>query len=478
MSIIIKGGSSGNLADVDTDKNLAVKTTLDEPKAGFAGMSSEVDSGKATGTRLCRSPEVNDDYAHRVATDYLMFEEKFVGAALNRGLWYTDRATMTVAVNVSFVTLNNNGSLASGARAQIRSYPLTPTLGTNSTYIQFRVKTENGYVANKCFEIGLGFAAGTSDPTDGVFFRWTKAGELFVVCNNNGSEESHQITSLADNETNYFCIVLSQENVEYWINNVLQWSLETPYGANRPVRSASLPIYARAYNSGNPPLAPKLMVSDIQVFQGGSDMDAPIAHQMARCGGQANQGQTGFTVLGTQSNVTNSMTVASATLSNNALPAGGYDGSKLGGYYQFAAVAGSDTDLIMFAYQVPPGSAAGQAKALYVTDISISAMNLGANVAVTPTILEWTLGFGSSSVDLATVDGDTTKAPRLLPLDSQTFIVGAAQGTRAPTILRNMDSPVVVFPGQYLHVILKIPVSTATVNQVIRGQVSINGYWW
>lgn len=478
MSLIIKGGTSGILADVDTWKNLQVNLPLTSDQAGFASMLSEVDAGDVTGSRLMIEPEANSDFCLRVAQDWLTFEEKFVGTGLNTGLWYQNLSGMTVAVASAFVTLNNGGSVTSGQYAQIRSYPLTPTLGTASTYLQFRAQTVNASVANKVMELGAAYASGVSDPTDGVFFRWTSAGELRGVLNNNGSEVTTGPISLpADDETHFYLITLTQDEVQFWIDNVLQGSISTPSGANRPVRSASLPIFARVYNSGTPALAAKLLISDIQMFQGGPQMGISLQTQMVSTGGQANQGQTGFATLGTQSNITNSMTVSSATLSNTAAPSGGYTGTTLGGRFQFAAPAGATTDYIVFGFRVPAGAAGGQAKALYVTDVRIDTVNLGAAVAGTPTVLVWTLGFGSSAISLATTDGATTKAPRRVPLGIQSFLVGAAVGEQATPIDVSFGSPIVVWPGQFLHVVVQVPVGTATSGQLINGLVMINGFW-
>lgn len=70
------------------------------------------------------------------------------------------------------------------------------------------------------------------------------------------------------------------------------------------------------------------------------------------------------------------------------------------------------------------------------------------------------------------------RAPRRITLGTQAFPVGAAIGADAgKRIDVNLDAPVVVEPGTFLHVILKMPVGTATASQIIRGVVGINAYW-
>jgi hypothetical protein len=236
-------------------------------------------------------------------------------------------------------------------------------------------------------------------------------------------------------------------------------------------------MFFRVRNIGVTTVAARLLVSDVQMFQGGPDMGADLSQQMTAIGGQSNQGQTGFAALGTQSNITNSMAVTSGTLSNTAAPTGGYTGTTLGGRFQFAALAGAATDLIVFAYQVPTATAGGGAKSLFVTDLMISTVNLGAAVAITPTVLAWTLGFGSSAVSLATADGDTTKAPRRVPLGIQSFLVAAGVGQMADPISMSFASPIVVWPGQFVHIIVQVPVGTATGGQLVNGMVLVNGFW-
>lgn len=101
-----------------------------------------------------------------------------------------------------------------------------------------------------------------------------------------------------------------------------------------------------------------------------------------------------------------------------------------------------------------------------------------AAVATTPTVLQWALGVGSTAVSLATTEAAAARAPRRITLGTQAFPVGAAIGADAgKRIDVNLDAPVVVEPGTFLHIILKMPVGTATASQIIRGVVGINAYW-
>ena len=182
---------------------------------------------------------------------------------------------------------------------------------------------------------------------------------------------------------------------------------------------------------------------------------------------------TGATA-GQTANFTNSTAPVSATLSNTAA---GY--TTLGGKFQFAAVVGAVTDYALFAYQVPAASVVGGNKNLVIRGIRIDTYNTGAAVATTGTVLEWGVGVGATAVSLATADSATagTRATRRIPLGVQSFAVGAAIGAVANVIDVNLDAPLYVEAGTFVHIILQMPIATATASQIIRGTVFINGYF-
>jgi len=76
--------------------------------------------------------------------------------------------------------------------------------------------------------------------------------------------------------------------------------------------------------------------------------------------------------------------------------------------------------------------------------------------------LQWSIGVGSTAVSLATADGAGSKARAVVPLGVQSLPVGAAIGASANRIDINLDAPLVAEPGTFVHVILKMPVATAT----------------
>lgn len=172
---------------------------------------------------------------------------------------------------------------------------------------------------------------------------------------------------------------------------------------------------------------------------------------------------TAFTQL---SNYANSTAPVSASLSNTAA---GY--TTLGGQWQFAAVAGAETDYALFAQQIP------SPYTFYCTGIRIDGINTGAAVATTSTVLQWSAAFNSSAVSLAT---GGSYPPMVAPLGYMCWTVaGGAIGNppSEPSIFWQPGTPVAVQPGRFIHIIVKCPIGTATASQILRGSVAIDGWF-
>jgi len=91
-------------------------------------------------------------------------------------------------------------------------------------------------------------------------------------------------------------------------------------------------------------------------------------------------------------------------------------------------------------------------------------------VATTATTLQFSLAFGHSAVSLATAEAATTKAPRRVALGMMTWPVGAAIGAQPQTGALTVDfgdAPIYVNPGEFVQLVGKFLVGTATASQVI-----------
>lgn len=481
MSVVIRGGTSGLTSDVvagEAGSNgsvVSVESTL--ARAGFAGGLGIVDQGAVVTGGIRREIDVSSDFRQRVGLDTILWQDVFQYTTINAGAYSVITSTMTITQANGLLNLNAGAATATGNHVVLRTYRTFPLISAGPTYLYFSAIGINQTATNAQCDVGLGYATTTVTPTDGVFFRWALDGTLRGILNNNGVEtQTAALTKISDNERGEYLIVLNDENVEFWIDGVLRATLTavTTYTGHGVVQSSALPFVARLFNSGTASAAKRIGISECNVSLGDLNTTRLWAAQMS--GMEQNSLQSPAGAASSQlANYANSAAPVSATLSNTAA---GY--TTLGGQFQFAAVAGAETDYALFAYQVPAGSVTQPGKNLVVRGVWIDTINTGAAVATTATTLQWAIAFGSTAVSLATADSLTagTRAPRRLTLGTQWFPVGAVVGADSgKRIDVNLDAPVVVAAGTFLHVILKMPVGTATASQVIRGVVGVNGYF-
>jgi hypothetical protein len=172
--------------------------------------------------------------------------------------------------------------------------------------------------------------------------------------------------------------------------------------------------------------------------------------------------------MGTLATYTNSMAVTAAAPSNTALTANLPGG--LGGQGSVTAAAAAATDGIWGSYQIPAGTANVQGRRCIIRGIRVDAVNIGAAVATTATTILFSLGYGNTAVSLATAEGAAAKASRRLPLGYMTWPVGAAIGQapqHGPIEIDLGDAPIFVNPGEFVQLVGKFIVGTATGSQVI-----------
>lgn len=473
MSIETKG-YSGNILDVNAQREALVALTLDAQKAGIAAAGAVVHSGGTGAERLVREADASPDYRLRVGLDTPLWNDVFNHTQMNLSKYKCVTSTMTAALAGGGLTLNNGNSVAAAAVANIRTYRTFPLFLSYAVYTDIELLFTQDPTIDNVNEFGMFYASGTATPTDGVFFRLAASGALLGVINNNGSE----VTVTLDYDVNanvaaHGLIVTHNDRAEFWIDDVLYGAIDTPNTLGSPSRSMSLPLAFRSYNAGGTAVAQQMKILSASVSMADMNMLRLWPTVMAGMGNSAVK-QPDSVAAGQTANYANTAAPASATLSNTAA---GY--TTLGGQFQFAAVAGAETDYALFAFQVPDGSAAVPGKTLMVRGIRIESFNMGAAVATTPTLLQWGVGFGSTAVSLATADSATagTRAPRRITMGVQSLPIGAVVGYAASPVDINFDAPEIVEPGTFIHIILKIPVGTATASQIVRGVALINGYF-
>lgn len=480
MSVVIRGGASGSLADAKAGNNgdfaLVVSNEATVERAGHVLLAAEVDEGQYVNGGIRREADMSDDYRLRVGTDTVFWQDVFQYTTINAGAYQVVTLTMTITQASGFLNLNAGASTTSGQYVNLRTYRTFPMFGTYPLYVEFDAQGVNQTATNAVAEIGAGYAGTNAAPTDGAFFRWASDGTLRgVVVNNSVEALSSAIATAADNETHNYLVVINENTVEFWIDNELRAIVSPAITTSgfRVLQSNAQPFLARLHNPGTASAAKRINIANVNVSVGDMVTSRLWATQMAGNELSAHQSPPGAASTQT-AQWANSAAPASATLSNTAA---GY--TTLGGIYQFAAVAGAETDYALFAYQVPAGSVTQPGKNLVIRGVRIETFNSGAAVATTAHTFMWALGVGSTAVSLATADSLTagTRAPRRIALGTQFLPVGAVIGQTTSAIDVNLDAPLLVAAGTFVHIILRMPVATATASQVIRGIVTVNGYF-
>ena len=468
MALIETGDSSTGVANVDSNYNLKVALPSVKDQAGYVGIAGFADDAGnvripigASSQGLLGTGSVQVD-----------FEQGFSASAISPSVWSQVLGAMSVGVSNNTVTLNSANSAGAGAVARLVSYRQVKTPRGSDRIIAWRMMLPN-LVTGAVTEIGAFAATGIASPTSGSFFRYGSDGTLRGVSVSVSGTESTTgvIPTPSLNVAHDYVIWIMSKSIVFQIDDVVVGSIPLGNTAPSPVASESSPFCARLYNASGTTTAQQVYLHRcVGALYGGTyGYDRQF---LAALGGDI--GYQGVVGAGTGylANWANSAAPVAATLSNTAA---GY--TSLGGQFQFTAVSGSETDYALFAFQVPAQTATNQGRTLVVHGINISTFNMGAAVATTPTLLQWGIAYDGTAVSLATADGASTKAPRRVPLGCQSLPVGLAVGGNVPDLRVDFRQPLAVNAGNFLHVILKIPVGTATASQIVRGVVTINATW-
>ena len=475
MAIIIKDGSSGNLAGVDSNTNVKVNLPTTQTQAGFATIVTQQDAGTYTGARNIVTPETSFNNRLKVGLCTPLFNEYFQGANLNSAQWNSNVTTMTVTTAGGFLNLNAGASTASGAVARVQSSRQVPFQSIGVLSIEMLIQLAFTPVANNITEWGVGYATGTTIATDGIYFRLNSAGNLECVVNNNGSETISTVLSSTFSwlaNTTYHCkLVVSDDIVAFWVNGQFLTTIARGSAAGLPSASSQLPLLFRTYNTASTSNAQQLKIASAEAYFGDTNTSKPWPHIMAGAGLMAYQGQTGGT-MGTTANYANSAN-PTATLPTNTTAA---LGSGLGGQFWSLFTLAVNTDGIISSYQNPVGTAALPAKTLYITGVTITSYVQTVLVGG-PAILQWCLAFGHTSVSLATTESATSKAPRRIGLGNQVVTAAQAVSTLIPNdIVRQFASPIVINPGEFIQAVYKV-IGTVGTGGTIAHNITFDGYW-
>ena len=475
----IEGNLSGNVAEVDSNHNLNVVTPITEDEAGFVTLSAEVDDGYITGTRSVKALEATNDYRLRVGIDTPTFNEIFASTTLNTSIWTTPVSSMTAAITAGWMVLNSGSSVTSGHHAQLRTWRTFPILGTFGIYFECVCSITQSPQTNNVIEWGAAFATGTSAPTDGAFFRVAADQTFKCVLSYGGTEQVSSdlnfSTLIGTNTSRHFIITVTDDSVDYWIDDQKVATILRATTGPYSVQSGSLPMLFRIYNSGTVATAQQLKIGQVTVTIADASTGKPWSHVMAGAGQMAYQGCSGQTVGQTaQLGISANPSAATPTATTAALGAG------LGGVF-IANITGLavTTDYIISSFLNPAATAAVPGRTLYITGLKFDSVNMGATNLTTPLTYMVGAHIGSTNVNPATTESATAKSSRRIPLGIQTVAVNAVVGTVAsPSISVDFSqSPIAVNSGEYIQTYLRFITYTSTASQALWCYITVVGYW-
>ena len=480
MANTIKSGSSSVLQDIDS-VSLAGRTSI-YGKDGARVSKKQRDNILDTQEFLLISGK-NDSYATAIRTDrkgnlltgnYIPeLIENFEGVVTNVQKWTQTSTSFVPAQSTASGYIFNSTTLTTINAVHILQsqrvfykFPRVP--------IQVKTRLRANIPTNSTFDIGLGFpTANTLIIPNGVAIRcvnglWTAAitsngAELVAVNINDYATGLIQFSTVNTNSEFYVVdFIIDDDNMAITIQNtqtgimVGYAQLPVPLSALKMFAASALPKYIRLYNAATAPsTAPNVTIGETQTLSLDMNINMDASQIAGNLGMTA--GRNPFT--GAQlENHANSTAPTSATLSNTVA---GY--TTLGGKFQFVAPVGALTDFALFGFQVPAGSK------FLCEGVRVVSYNTGASVATTATVLEWAMGFNSSAVSLGTANIIRRQ------VGVQSFAVGAGIGTTATDVDTVFTTPEVSESGRFLTVIINIPIGTATVGQLIRGQIRIKG---
>lgn len=472
-------GPSGNVVEVNLDKEIQVALSKILTGAGYAVMIGESDDGTVTGSASRAPFEVSADYRMRAGIDTLALSEQFLGTAINTTLWSAPTTGMSITVANGLATLNAASSIVAGNVAAITSKRAYPKWGSFTTWLEMNTQFSRLPTAGNVCEWGNFIASGVAAPTDGAFFRYNALGEFYAVLTYNGTE---QLSALLDagalvgvNTTRAFLVGLHNTSVTFWIDDVKVAEFPLPPAGAAMNSAGELPVSFRNYNAATAPTdAQQMKLGEVNLTLGEYHGTKRHDHIMAGMGGICAQGQTGGT-LGSTSNITNAVggALPAAVLPTNATAA---LGTGLGGFFHELATAVANTDVIISSYQVPVVATNANNKMLYITGVHIESF-VDAPLTGGGYNALMQLCFGSTAVSLATTETVTTNAPRRKSLGNQLVPAAATALTVLNTIDRKFDTPIPVFPGQFIQVVKRIIGTAATGTGSIVHAIDFDGYW-
>lgn len=485
MSVSLIGKDGTNIATVTNGVPVFTGDANASPAGvGAVRMFSEVDPGSVTGNTYLISPETTGDYRLRSVNDTILDSEVFCYANQNTGKHSYVATTMAMALASNALVTNSGNITTVNTAAAFRTQQYFELCGSqNSTYVMTEAALSAALTTNTTIDFGMFLQSGTSPyaPSDGAYFRVTSAGFQGVI-NFNGVETTTSVFAFTHtiNQAYAFTIVLTTDKAEFWIDDVLYGTLNTQASNGAPFASQTIPYQIRHAIGGTAAgaaLSLRVFTYSIQV---NDQVNLPYEH-IATMRGGSTQVQQGATTGGQLTTYATGAEPAAVTLTANTAPAT----NTLGGVFLLpAAITPAASDYPLFAWQNPAGTAAIPGRVFLCTGVIIGELSVTTALTGGPLLFQWAIGYGSTAASLATTEsttftaGGTTKIARKIPLGAQGLAAASAVGVVAPGFQRLFDAaPLPINPGEFLHIILRIPGGTATTAGAPRGSVAVLGYF-
>jgi hypothetical protein len=490
MGLQVEGFAVANGMNVDAANNARVNT----PGYNSAGVAvgggdingpavfSEVDSGTITAARRVLSPEVDDDYRFRVATDTMLDEYAFLDVVQNTAKFKHDFLTLTATASAAGLLCNSGAITTTTTGMTFGTFAMFPCGGTQSliTCQEFAMSAQPS--ANQVFDIGP-FQRGAANPflpLDGAYFRISAAGVQGVV-NFNGTETSSGVFTnagntgtfaYANNQVYHWLIQANALKTTFWINNILYAEILTPIGQHAPFMSRALPWSLRdSIVGGAAGSALQPLVKSYQVYTRGAVSAEPLSAMRNRVDGSYQRPDAA--VLGSLGTYANSTNPTAAVPSNTTLTVGA--AGLLNQAWETFSLA-VNTDALLASYQVPAGSATVPGRRLKVMGVKLSSYVQTVLVGG-PCARTFGLAFGGTAVSLAQGESasfatGTTKARRVVLLPELTQIITAAQVvstmiSQPQGSVSMFPAPVYVNPGEFVQVFEKIVGTVGTSGTIV-----------
>jgi hypothetical protein len=509
MSIIIKSGSSSNLANVDTNGSLQVNMPTTSTQAGYQQNVYNTPTPTTSGSIIAKPVRVTSDGEQYTSLSRQLFLQDFNTTSTQfNGQWGITATTMTAVAGSGFMRLNNSAITTTTTGVSMYSQRVfnIAKFGTELR-IKFVAKHTNATATNKQAELGLGyyaFAAGqAAQMNEFIGFRWSTTGGLIGVLGYSTGGAPTELTlsinsnvPFSDSVFREYELIITDTEVEYWVNGTYYGRLTSGADNYSLIKSNGYPLIMRMFNSGAASAAMTLDIGSVQVQEYGAHEEIPQATRAALMGRSSVYTQPELVTTTVQTQVfTASGTAPTGVTVTNATPF--FPTTALGGLYRLNGATLTTTvhtNYIIVAYQNPVvPTAAGAAlnnRNFIITSIQLSPLIVSGTLTTQTggVAVNWFAAVGASTVTTATTDanGSTTvaaKAPRFLSLSTtDEFAATPAAGT---TSTRKGDStvvfqtPLVVHPGEVLHVGFRsilAPTVAATAGSY-DGSIYVNGYW-